>query len=76
MEIPGRGGNHEHHGFRRNSVQHISFAELERVKRLLVEWHERAHSRHELMMLSDRELSDVGLAPADVHDEVRKSFWQ
>jgi uncharacterized protein YjiS (DUF1127 family) len=46
------------------------------LKRLLVEWHHGAHSRHELMMLSDRELSDVGLAPADVHDEVRKSFWQ
>ena len=41
-----------------------------------VEWQQRAHSRHELMMLSDRELSDVGLAPADVHNEVRKSFWQ
>jgi uncharacterized protein YjiS (DUF1127 family) len=46
------------------------------LKRLLVEWHQRAHSRHELMMLSDRDLSDVGLAPADVHNEVRKSFWQ
>jgi uncharacterized protein YjiS (DUF1127 family) len=46
------------------------------LKRLLVEWHQRAHSRHELMMLSDRELSDVGLAPTDVHNEVRKSLWQ
>jgi len=46
------------------------------LKRLLVEWQQRAHSRHELMMLSDRELSDVGLAPTDVHNEVRKSFWQ
>jgi uncharacterized protein YjiS (DUF1127 family) len=30
------------------------------LKRYLVEWQRRAHSRHELMMLSDRELSDVG----------------
>jgi uncharacterized protein YjiS (DUF1127 family) len=46
------------------------------LKRLLVEWQQRAHSRHELMMLSDRELSDVGLAPTDVHNEMRKSFWR
>jgi uncharacterized protein YjiS (DUF1127 family) len=46
------------------------------LKRLLVEWHQRAHSRHELMMLSDRELSDVGLAPTDVHNELRNSVWQ
>jgi uncharacterized protein YjiS (DUF1127 family) len=46
------------------------------LKRYLVEWQRRAHSRHELMMLSDRELSDVGLAPTDVHNELRNSVWQ
>jgi uncharacterized protein YjiS (DUF1127 family) len=46
------------------------------LKRYLIEWQQSAHSRHELMMLSDRELSDVGLAPVDVHSEVRKSFWR
>jgi uncharacterized protein YjiS (DUF1127 family) len=60
-------------GITASSAHH--FPNWSELKRLLVEWHQRAHSRHELMMLSDRELSDVGLAPADVHDEV-KSFWQ
>jgi uncharacterized protein YjiS (DUF1127 family) len=61
-------------GVTASSTYHLpNWSEL---KRLLVEWQQRAHSRHELMMLSDRDLSDVGLAPADVHNEVRKSFWQ
>jgi uncharacterized protein YjiS (DUF1127 family) len=46
------------------------------LRRYLVDWHQRAHSRHELMMLSDRELSDVGLTSTDVHSEMRKSLWQ
>lgn len=39
-------------------------------------WRERARSRRELMMLSDRELADIGLTAADVHKESGKPFWQ
>ncbi len=46
------------------------------LRRYLVDWQQRAHSRHELMMLSDHELLDVGLTPTDVHNEMRKSLWQ
>jgi uncharacterized protein YjiS (DUF1127 family) len=42
----------------------------------LAEWRRRAHSRRELMMLSDRELADVGLTPCDVHAEANWPFWR
>ena len=43
---------------------------------LIIEWRRRAHSRYELMMLDDRELSDMGLTRMDASNECDKPFWQ
>ncbi len=44
--------------------------------RCVVEWRRCVTSRWELMSLSDRELSDIGLTPMDRHNERSKPFWQ
>jgi uncharacterized protein YjiS (DUF1127 family) len=36
------------------------------LKRHFANWQRRAHSRHELMNLSDRTLRDIGLARCDM----------
>jgi len=46
------------------------------LKRCVAEWRHRATSRWELMSLSDRELSDMGLTPMDRYNESSKPFWQ
>ena len=38
-------------------------------------WRRRAHSRHELMNLSDRTLRDIGVARCDAGIEGPKLFW-
>lgn len=48
---------------------------LERVFDRLSLWQERAHERHQLRMLDDHMLHDVGLTRADVEGEARKPFW-
>jgi uncharacterized protein YjiS (DUF1127 family) len=45
------------------------------LKRHFGEWRRRAHSRHELMNLSDRTLRDIGVARCDVGVEGPKLFW-
>jgi uncharacterized protein YjiS (DUF1127 family) len=42
----------------------------------LVQWQERARSRHLLQQLDDRMLRDVGLGRCDVDRECAKHFWQ
>ena len=44
--------------------------------RCIAEWRHRVISRWELMSLSDRELSDIGLTPMDRYSERSKPFWQ
>jgi uncharacterized protein YjiS (DUF1127 family) len=43
---------------------------------LIIEWRRRALSRYELMMLDDRELSDMGMTRLDACNERDKPFWQ
>lgn len=38
-------------------------------------WQERAQERHQLRMLDDHMLHDVGLTRSDVETEARKPFW-
>ncbi len=42
----------------------------------VVQWQERAWSRHLLRQLDDRMLRDVGLSRCDVDRECTKHFWQ
>ncbi len=46
------------------------------LRSVLVEWHQRARSRSELMMLNDSELWDMGMTPMDADNEAAKPFWQ
>jgi uncharacterized protein YjiS (DUF1127 family) len=49
---------------------------LERACDLLLTWHERSRQRHELALLSDYMLRDIGLSRADVLAEATKRFWE
>jgi uncharacterized protein YjiS (DUF1127 family) len=44
------------------------------LKRHFRKWRRRAHSRHELMSLSDRALRDIGVARCDAGVEGPKLF--
>lgn len=46
------------------------------LRALCIEWRQRARSRHDLMTLSDRDLSDMGLTPQDAFNESCKPFWE
>ncbi|MFZ2068761.1 MAG: DUF1127 domain-containing protein [Xanthobacteraceae bacterium] len=43
---------------------------------VIAEWRRRARSRHELAVLCDRCLRDIGANRYDVDREVRKPFWR
>lgn len=43
---------------------------------ILLEWQRRARTRHELALLSDFDLKDVGLSRADIVKEADKPFWR
>ena len=47
-----------------------------RVARTLAAWRWRARSRTQLAHLSERELRDIGLTPADAARECAKPFWR
>jgi uncharacterized protein YjiS (DUF1127 family) len=49
---------------------------VRRVLHNLSLWHARARARHNLAMLNDHILKDIGLTRVDVEREVRKSFWR
>ncbi len=55
---------HPHHSWR-----------WSQLRRHFAKWQRRAHSRHELMNLSDRTLRDMGLARCDLGIEGPKLFW-
>jgi len=52
-------------------VQHWS-----ELRKVFLEWRKLARARRELMTLSDRELSDIGLTRMDVYNEASKPFWE
>ncbi len=43
---------------------------------LLLEWQERARSRHHLQQIDDRLLADMGLTRDMVEAEIRKPVWR
>ena len=45
------------------------------VKEGLAEWRRRAHSRSELMTLSNSDLRDIGLSRSSTNIEASKPFW-
>jgi uncharacterized protein YjiS (DUF1127 family) len=57
------------------SVTAVPSRRLPKWRKLLAQLRQRARSRHELMMLDDRALSDVGLTRADASTEASKPFW-
>jgi len=53
----------------------LNSARLGRLKNRIFEWRRRAHSRGELMSLSDTELRDIGLSRSEAEVEASKVFW-
>jgi len=49
---------------------------LERACDLLLTWQERSRQRHQLTLLNDDMLRDIGLSRADVLAEASKRFWE
>ena len=47
----------------------------DQMKRGISEWHRRSRSRHELEMLSDETLRDIGITRCEAHREMNKPFW-
>ena len=43
---------------------------------LFAEWRRRARTRNELVMLNDRQLSDIRLSRSDALNEASKPFWR
>ena len=43
---------------------------------LFIEWRQRTRSRREIMKLSERDLSDMGLTRMDAFNETCKPFWE
>jgi uncharacterized protein YjiS (DUF1127 family) len=57
-----------------NGVAPVSLAT--RLVDKLLEWMERARTRHSLAGLTDNELKDIGLSRGDVAHEAGKTFWR
>ena len=49
---------------------------LRGLSSLLKLWCERSRERHQLALLTDRELHDLGLTRIDAQQEARKPFWR
>ncbi len=47
-----------------------------RVAARLAEWQQRRASRRALMIMSERDLKDIGLCRASAEEEYRKPFWR
>ena len=47
-----------------------------RVLCTLAKWIRQAHERRQLAQLDHRELSDLGISPADRITELSKPFWR
>ena len=46
------------------------------LRALIIEWCQRTRSRYDLMTLSERDLSDMGLTRQDAFNETCKPFWE
>jgi uncharacterized protein YjiS (DUF1127 family) len=43
---------------------------------LVATWRDRSRVRHQLAVMSDRELHDMGVCRAEVADEISRPFWR
>ena len=57
------------------SFQSRGVSRWSQVRQGLAEWRRRAHSRRELMNLSDADLRDIGLTRCSAQFEASKPFW-
>jgi uncharacterized protein YjiS (DUF1127 family) len=46
------------------------------IRSTIAEWISRLRERRELMMLTDRDLSDIGVTRLEAAAEASKPFWQ
>jgi uncharacterized protein YjiS (DUF1127 family) len=46
------------------------------IRILVRSWRERSRVRRQLAAMSERELQDIGLYPADIAEEIRRPFWR
>jgi uncharacterized protein YjiS (DUF1127 family) len=69
------GATHEHDEPQHNEPSFASQVALEPSEKGLAEWRRRAHSRSELMNLSDADLRDIGLSRCSTEIEASKPFW-
>jgi uncharacterized protein YjiS (DUF1127 family) len=46
------------------------------IRFTIAEWMRRVQQRRELIMLTDRDLCDIGITRLDASAEASKSFWQ
>jgi uncharacterized protein YjiS (DUF1127 family) len=44
--------------------------------RRIGEWQQRAAERRQLMMLTDRDLRDIGISRSEAEAEASKPFWE
>ena len=49
---------------------------LTRLRETMFVWRERVQDRRSLAELSDYELRDIGITPAERFQELRKPFWR
>ncbi len=49
---------------------------LARLAAILEVWRRRIRERGQLARLDERELHDIGLSRAAIHDEINKPFWR
>jgi len=61
---------------RRTSPRHSLWAMAGDIATTLLDWHERACRRRQLLGLDDRALQDFGCSRADAAAEGGKPFWR
>jgi uncharacterized protein YjiS (DUF1127 family) len=58
------------------SIRSRRLPQWSEFRALFIEWRQRARSRREIMTLSERDLSDMGLTRLDAFNETCKPFWE
>jgi uncharacterized protein YjiS (DUF1127 family) len=53
-----------------------AFAGRKALLRRIAEWQQRTAGRRELMLLSDRDLHDIGISRSQAEAEASKPFWE
>jgi uncharacterized protein YjiS (DUF1127 family) len=67
--------HHDHAAPRRHRLAESADA-LARFRAMLIEWRRRRIGRAALRRLSERQLRDIGITPAEAERECTKPFWR